>query len=39
MNRGKDPTVVNRKIAILGFRAVGKSSLAASFVTGTFSGT
>ena len=31
------PTLVHRKIAILGFRAVGKSSLTNSFVTGTFS--
>jgi Ras homolog enriched in brain len=29
--------VVHRKLALLGFRAVGKSSLANSFVTGTFS--
>lgn len=37
MHKGKDPTVVQRKIALLGFRAVGKSSLTNSFVTGTFS--
>ena len=29
--------MVSRKVAILGFRAVGKSSLTNSFVTGTFS--
>jgi len=34
---GKEPTLVHRKIAVLGFRAVGKSSLTNSFVTGTFS--
>jgi GTPase SAR1 family protein len=33
----KDPTVVSRKLAVLGFRAVGKSSLTSSFVTGSFS--
>ena len=33
----KDPIVVSRKVAVLGFRAVGKSSLTNSFVTGTFS--
>jgi len=36
-NNNKNPTVVHRKIAFLGFRAVGKSSLVNSFVTGTFS--
>jgi Ras family protein len=33
----KEPTLVHRKIALLGFRAVGKSSLTHSFVTGAFS--
>lgn len=33
----KDPIIVSRKVAVLGFRAVGKSSLTNSFVTGTFS--
>jgi len=38
MNKGKDvPAVVHRKIAILGFRAVGKSCLTNSFVSGTIS--
>ena len=36
-NSTKNPTVVHRKIAFLGFRAVGKSSLVNSFVSGTFS--
>lgn len=31
-----EPAVVNRKVAILGFRAVGKSSLTNAFVSGTF---
>jgi Ras family protein len=39
MNKGKEPTLVHRKIAVLGFRAVGKSSLTHSFVSGTFSET
>lgn len=34
-----DPTLVNRKIAVLGFRAVGKTSLTTTFVHGTFSDT
>jgi GTPase SAR1 family protein len=33
----KDPTVVSRKVAVLGFRAVGKSSLTNSFISGSFS--
>lgn len=33
----KEPALVHRKVAILGFRAVGKSSLTSSFVTGVFS--
>jgi Ras family protein len=33
----KDPTVVHRKVAILGFRAVGKSALVNSFVNQSFS--
>eukprot|EP00339_Tiarina_fusa_P020371 CAMPEP_0117016206 /NCGR_PEP_ID=MMETSP0472-20121206/12805_1 /TAXON_ID=693140 ORGANISM="Tiarina fusus, Strain LIS" /NCGR_SAMPLE_ID=MMETSP0472 /ASSEMBLY_ACC=CAM_ASM_000603 /LENGTH=191 /DNA_ID=CAMNT_0004720181 /DNA_START=79 /DNA_END=654 /DNA_ORIENTATION=+ len=37
MSNPKNPTIVHRKIAILGFRAVGKSSLTHSFVSGTFS--
>lgn len=37
MSKNKDPTLVHRKVAILGFRAVGKSSLTNSFMTGTFS--
>jgi Ras family protein len=38
-NNGRDGSVamVHRKLAVLGFRAVGKSSLANSFVTGSFS--
>jgi Ras homolog enriched in brain len=32
----KDPIVVSRKIAVLGFRAVGKSSLINSFLSGAF---
>lgn len=31
-----DPALVHRKIAILGFRAVGKTSLTNAFVSGTF---
>jgi GTPase SAR1 family protein len=37
MSRAADPTVVHRKVAALGFRGVGKSSLINSFVSGTFS--
>ena len=33
---GPEPITVHRKIAVLGFIAVGKSSLVTSFVTGTF---
>jgi GTPase SAR1 family protein len=33
----KEPIVVSRKVAVLGFRAVGKSALTNSFVTGSFS--
>jgi Ras homolog enriched in brain len=33
----KEPAVVHRKVATLGFRAVGKSSLTSAFVTGVFS--
>jgi Ras homolog enriched in brain len=33
----KDATVVSRKLAVLGYRAVGKSSLTNSFVSGSFS--
>lgn len=36
-NNNKGPTLVNRKIAVLGARAVGKSSLTQAFVTGAFS--
>lgn len=32
----RDPQVVHRKVALLGFRAVGKTSLTTSFVCGTF---
>jgi len=32
-----NPTLVHRKIAVLGFRAVGKTSLTNAFVSGTFS--
>jgi ribosome biogenesis GTPase A len=37
MSNNKNPTLVHRKVAVLGFRAVGKSSLTNSFVTGSFS--
>mmetsp|Transcript_6691 Transcript_6691/g.12359 ORF Transcript_6691/g.12359 Transcript_6691/m.12359 type:complete len:193 (+) Transcript_6691:77-655(+) len=37
MSNNKAPTVVHRKVAVLGFRAVGKTSLVNSFVTGSFS--
>lgn len=37
MVNNNSPTLVHRKVAILGFRAVGKSSLTHSFVTGAFS--
>jgi len=37
MHNNPNPTVVNRKIAVLGFRAVGKTSLTHAFVSGTFS--
>jgi len=37
MANNKSPTLVNRKVAVLGARAVGKSSLTHSFVTGSFS--
>ena len=36
-NNNANPTLVNRKIAVLGFRAVGKTSLTNAFVSGTFS--
>lgn len=36
MSNIKGPTLVSRKIAVLGARAVGKSSLTQSFVTGSF---
>jgi len=35
----RDPQLVHRKVAILGFRAVGKSSLTNAFVSGTFAET
>lgn len=35
MNKKGEPNVVHRKIAILGFREVGKSCLTNSFVFGT----
>mmetsp|Transcript_5918 Transcript_5918/g.14029 ORF Transcript_5918/g.14029 Transcript_5918/m.14029 type:complete len:195 (+) Transcript_5918:40-624(+) len=34
---GKSPPLIHRKLALLGFRAVGKSSLTNSFVNGSFS--
>jgi len=37
MNKATEPTVVHRKVAALGYRGVGKSSLINSFVSGTFS--
>mmetsp|Transcript_898 Transcript_898/g.1979 ORF Transcript_898/g.1979 Transcript_898/m.1979 type:complete len:144 (-) Transcript_898:566-997(-) len=39
MPNKNDPTLVHRKIAVLGFRAVGKTSLTNAFVSGTFSDT
>lgn len=36
-NNSKHPTVVSRKVALLGYRAVGKSCLTNSFLTGAFS--
>jgi len=35
----KEPQLVHRKVAVLGFRAVGKTSLTNSFVSGTFDDT
>mmetsp|Transcript_26194 Transcript_26194/g.32290 ORF Transcript_26194/g.32290 Transcript_26194/m.32290 type:complete len:190 (-) Transcript_26194:95-664(-) len=35
----KDPQLVHRKVAVLGFRAVGKTSLTTSFVSGIFDDT
>eukprot|EP00540_Astrosyne_radiata_P015690 CAMPEP_0116847922 /NCGR_PEP_ID=MMETSP0418-20121206/14699_1 /TAXON_ID=1158023 /ORGANISM="Astrosyne radiata, Strain 13vi08-1A" /LENGTH=191 /DNA_ID=CAMNT_0004479413 /DNA_START=226 /DNA_END=801 /DNA_ORIENTATION=+ len=35
----REPQLVHRKVAILGFRAVGKSSLTNAFVNGTFAET
>ena len=32
----QDPLLVTRKVAVLGFRAVGKTSLTSHFVSGTF---
>lgn len=32
----REPQLVHRKIAVLGFRAVGKTSLTTSFVLGSF---
>ena len=37
MSNKNDATLVHRKIAVLGFRAVGKTSLTNAFVKGTFS--
>lgn len=34
-----DPALVHRKVAVLGFRAVGKTSLTNAFVSGTFAET
>ncbi|KAG7347824.1 small GTP-binding domain protein [Nitzschia inconspicua] len=36
-NSNNQPTVVHRKVAVLGYRAVGKTSLVNIFVTGSFS--
>ena len=36
-NNANNPALVHRKIAVLGFRAVGKTSLTNAFVSGTFS--
>mmetsp|Transcript_24792 Transcript_24792/g.51551 ORF Transcript_24792/g.51551 Transcript_24792/m.51551 type:complete len:195 (+) Transcript_24792:48-632(+) len=36
-HKSKDPPLVHRKVALLGFRSVGKSSIINSFTTGTFS--
>ena len=36
MGPRQDPQLVNRKIAVLGFAAVGKSALTNAFVNGTF---
>ena len=38
-HKGKDPPLMYRKVALLGFRSVGKSSIVNSFITGTFSDT
>ena len=38
-NNIRHPTVVSRKVALLGYRAVGKSCLTNSFLTGAFSPT
>mmetsp|Transcript_312 Transcript_312/g.880 ORF Transcript_312/g.880 Transcript_312/m.880 type:complete len:199 (-) Transcript_312:499-1095(-) len=35
----KEPPLVHRKVALLGFRSVGKTSIINSFMTGTFSDT
>lgn len=37
MPNSTNPALVHRKIAVLGFRAVGKTSLTNAFVSGTFS--
>ncbi|KAL3758278.1 hypothetical protein ACHAWU_005359, partial [Discostella pseudostelligera] len=37
MPNSANPALVHRKIAVLGFRAVGKTSLTNAFVSGTFS--
>ena len=37
MPNNPNPQIVSRKIAVLGFRAVGKTSLTNAFVSGTFS--
>jgi GTPase SAR1 family protein len=36
-NNANQPTVVHRKVAVLGYRAVGKTSLVNMFVAGAFS--
>lgn len=35
-NNNKSPTLVHRKVAVLGYKGIGKTSLVNSFVTGSF---
>ena len=37
VNNSKHPTIVSRKVALLGYRAVGKSCVTNSFLSGAFS--